>query len=278
MIPETDSMRQKRSDPRSTEQLIQFALNEADDDAAWEPVMVLHFRATSEVLETAKRLCIGAAPRERKLGADILGQLGVPDRAFPDECFHTLARMVTDETDSEVLESIGIAFGHLHDIRAVELLAPLRHHISADVRLGVVHGISRQEDALAISVLIELSRDEDYEVRDWATFGLGSMIETDSPEIREALIARLADTNDDAKGEALVGLARRKDDRVLDPLLDELTSENVGLLAVEAAEDLGDPRLVPALMALKDGWRDEEDTHTKRLDSALLSCSPKGGS
>ena len=88
--------------------------------------------ATSEVLETAKRLCIGAAPRERKLGADILGQLGVPDRAFPDECFHTLARMVTDETDSEVLESIGIAFGHLHDIRAVELLAPLRHHISAE--------------------------------------------------------------------------------------------------------------------------------------------------
>jgi len=124
-------MRQKRSDPRSTEQLIQLALSETNDDAAWEPVMVLHFRATSEVLETAKRLCIGAAPRERKLGADILGQLGVPDRAFPDECFHTLARMVTDETDSEVLESIGIAFGHLHDIRAVELLAPLRHHISA---------------------------------------------------------------------------------------------------------------------------------------------------
>jgi HEAT repeat protein len=279
MAFETDRMQQTRDDPRSTEELIRLALIEKDEDAAWKPVVVLHFRATQEVLAKAQGLCNSTDAKERALGANILGQLGVPERAFPEDCFHTLAGMLADESDPEVLEAIAVAYGHLHDVRAIELLVPLRNHADADVRLGVVHGVSRQEDAVAIKTLIELSRDEDANVRNWATFGLGSMIDTDTPEIREALLARVADTNDDARGEALVGLARRKDARVLDPLIDELTSENVGLLALEAAEDLGDPRLGPALMLLKEAWRsDQEDRHVGRLHHALLSCLPHGSS
>jgi HEAT repeat protein len=272
-------MQQTRDDPRSTEELIRVALTEEDEDAAWKPVVVLHFRGTQEVLAQAQVLCVSSDGKERALGANILGQLGVPDRVFPEDCFRTLARMLANESDPEVLEAIIVAYGHLHDVRAVELLAPFRNHADADVRLSVVHGVSRHEDDVAIKTLIELSRDEDENVRDWATFGLGSMIDTDTPEIREALLARVADSNDDARGEALVGLARRKDTRVLDPLIDELTSENVGMLALEAAEDLGDPRLGPALMLLKEAWGDdEEDRHIGRLHHALLSCLPHGRS
>ena len=60
--------------------------------------------------------------------------------------------------------------------------------------------------------------------------------------------------------------------RGLDALIKELTSENVGLLALEAAEDLGDPRLKPALMILKEEWGNDADTHLDRLNHAIASC------
>jgi hypothetical protein len=93
----------------------------------------------------------------------------------------------------------------------------------------------------------------------------------------EALVSRLVDSYDDARGEALVGLARRKDERVIEPLIKELTSENVGLLALEAAEDVASPRLLPSLLLLKEAWSEDRDRHTGRLDDALRSCSPMKG-
>jgi HEAT repeat protein len=56
--------------------------------------------------------------------------------------------------------------------------------------------------------LAKLTADEDEEVRDWATFGLGVLGDIDTVEIREALAARLSDANDDAREEAVVGLAK----------------------------------------------------------------------
>lgn len=58
---------------------------------------------------------------------------------------------------------------------------------------------------------MELTQDTDEDVRDWATFGLGVFGQLDSPEIREALVTRLSDTNADVRAEALAGLAARKE-------------------------------------------------------------------
>jgi HEAT repeat protein len=129
--------------------------------------------------------------------------------------------------------------------------------------------MSRQNNGAAIKALIELSRDKDSDVRDWATFGIGTMIDTDTHEIREALLARVTDPDDDTRGEALVGLARRKDERVLEPLINELTGESVGLLAIEAAEELGNPRLGPALLSLKEAWA---MTRIDTSDACIVPC------
>ena len=51
-----------------------------------------------------------------------------------------------------------------------------------------------------------------------ATFALGTQCEAATPEIRNALADRLADTDDETRSEAaMVGFARRGDPRVLPP-------------------------------------------------------------
>jgi len=150
-----------------------------------------------------------------------------------------------------VLHSIGVALGHLRDPRAVSALLPIKSHPDPTVRFGVVLGLSPHSTPSAIEGLIQLSMDPDDDVRDWATFGLGSMTDVDTPAVRQALVARLEDGNDEIRGEALTGLAQRRDQRVLEPLRRELTGRPVGVLAIDAAGSLGDPSLLPLLLRLR---------------------------
>ncbi len=264
---------ERRDDSRNIEELVRLALTEQDEDAAWEAVTVLHHKGSRKVLEAAKRLCASESADERQLGANILGQLGTPERVFADECFEILAATLTKETEPTVLECIGVAFGHLKDPRAIELLLPLKRHGNADVRFGVVLGLTGHDRPDAIEALIELSRDSEEMVRDWATFALGTMISADTAEIREALFARLSDPHDETRGEALVGLALRKDDKVIEPLISELSSGNAGRLTLEAAEAIRDPRLYPALVELK-SCCPADAPNFALLEDALASCAP----
>jgi HEAT repeat protein len=102
--------------------------------------------------------------------------------------------------------------------------------------------------------------------------GLGSMLEVDSPAIRDALAARLDDQEGDTAGEALLGLARRKDPRALEPLLIWL-DDQPGNLIVEAAAALGSPRALAALLRLEnEGW-EAGDARPSVLDDAIRACS-----
>ena len=73
----------------------------------------------------------------------------------------------------------------------------------------------------AVEALLQLMTDEEARVRDWATFGLGVLGDLDSPKIREALLLRITDPDRDTREEAISGLARRQDRRVI-PILQEL--------------------------------------------------------
>jgi HEAT repeat protein len=265
---------EKHSDPRSVEELVRLALAEQDEDVAPEAVTILHYRGSREVLEAATRLCASERTDERQLGANILGQLGVPNRTFPGECFEILAAMLARETDPNVLECIGVAFGHLADPRAIELLLPLKSHANSDVRFGVAMGLTGHDRPDAIGALIELSQDSEEFVRTWATFALGTMISADTPQIRQALFARVSDPHDETRGEGLVGLALRKDPGVIEPLIADLSSGNAGRLTLEAAEAIGDPRLYPALVELRSCCSDDSP-NAALLEDALASCAPR---
>jgi hypothetical protein len=260
-----------KDDPRTVDELICAALcDPAYLNDGWEAVVALHWRGAAEVLERAAGLTCSFCAVERRVGADILGQLGIP-HAFPTQCVSILRKMLRREADAGVLHSILIALGHLGEPEAIEPASRFRWHHDPEVRYGVVQALTGHEDPLAIESLIELSKDDDARVRDWATFGLGQQLDADTPSLREALIERLTDSDEEARGEALIGLARRGDARLIPALINELESESVGTLAVEAAELIADPQLYSALVALRDCW----DVNADLLEAAILACSPR---
>ena len=144
-----------------------------------------------------------------------------------------------------------------------------------DVREAVARALSATAadppGGETIDTLIALTRDPDQDVRDWATFSLGSQLEVDSQFIRDALADRLTDPHFDCMHEGLVGLARRRDARALMPTYRALKAESVGKLAVEAALHLGDPTLLPVLRALRSWW----DIDPELLDRAIERCDPE---
>ncbi|MCA9259834.1 MAG: HEAT repeat domain-containing protein [Planctomycetales bacterium] len=203
------------NDTRSVAELVLVALGDADENTAWDAVSALHWRGTKEVLEAAQELCRSACQRERKLGCDILGQIGIPDRTFPEDCVGTLLDMLACEANSAVLRSIFIAFSHLADERGAAAATAYAKYDDPAVRRAVVLALGSSDSEATIASLLSLSTDADSNVRDWATFPLAQQTEADSSAIRDALAARLADVDADTRGEALVGLANRGDSRAI---------------------------------------------------------------
>ena len=73
----------------------------------------------------------------------------------------------------------------------------------------------------------------------------------------------------------MVGLARRRDPRMVEPLLADLENGYVGSLLAEAASEIADPRLYPALMQVQEQWKaNEAEWLYRRLEEAIEKCRP----
>ena len=239
-----------QSDPRSVDDLINVALTETDEWIAWDAVAALQWKGTAEAFQRAQSFCRSPCPQERRLGADILGQLGIPDRTFPRESAAILLSMLDSEKDAGVLVSIFSAFGHLHDSAVIGVAPRFVIHPDRDVRIGVVMALTGHASEAAVDMMIQLTRDANADVRDWATFGLGTRLKLDTPKIRNALAARLDDPDEDTRGEAMIGLACRNDQRAIPAILKDLKA-GITDKPLDAAAYCQSPELLAALMALR---------------------------
>jgi HEAT repeat protein len=242
-----------------TDELISFALAHPPTgdfpDPHWEVIALLHERGTRETFTAATRLLASRCPTERALGVNIHAQLRYQQqKPFAAESVRLLTQLLEVEDDPNVIYAALIAFGHLHQPECVSVAIRFANHPDSDIRYAVAFGLAGQDDERSIGTLIALTNDPDVRVRDWATFDLGSQTEWDSPELRAALRARLGDPDNITRGEALKGLALRTDEHAIEAIVAELTGPDPHASAVEAAEELADSRLVPALEALRTRW------------------------
>ena len=265
--PEKIAAARAELERKSTEELFAATLEgEYDDDTAWEAISVLRLRGTLEVFDLARRYCELENPKARARGLNVLAQLGAgkPDaeRPFMAESVSIAINHLQD-SNPDAVSSAAWALSHLGTEPAVAALIDLRKHPDPDVRQAVACCTELRRHPEAVPILLALMEDENEVVRDWATFELGSggFLEggawdyPDTPEIRAALRRRVGDTYEEARREAIWGLAKRKDRLGLKLLLDHLESESWWSGDEDAAEEILSVKSNTPVEELRQGLR-----------------------
>jgi HEAT repeat protein len=252
---------------------VDAALRAIEQDCRWDLINGIVGECPDDVLPLSIDLLNAADEGRRTLGADILGRLAGAEPSTHDTVVKALSEALCAETADTAIASIVAAIGHVGDGPGLSLVLPYAGHPCAEVRLAVAFAVATIGAELAApetrEILIRLSRDEECEVRDWATFGLGTLTAADGPDVRAALLARAEDSSHQTRAEALFGLAVRRDPRAVPHLIRALSSPQVDGLEVDAAAAAADPRLLPALWALRlSGAADEA-----RVRNAIDRCS-----
>ncbi|MFG2644277.1 ankyrin repeat domain-containing protein [Streptomyces sp. NPDC048370] len=217
-----------------------------------EAVRALGARDDEESFRAASAWCASQDPLRRALGARVLGALD----SFTPRGLPVLRRLAaeaargegpaTPGTAREPALSVAVALGQYGEAEALPEMLGLAAHPDVEVRRALgcaLTGPVPAGDPVAVATLVALSRDHDHGVRDWATLALAEVPE-DTPVLREALAARLADDDEDTVAEAARGLAMRQDPRAIEVLASILadgdpegTARDTALAAVEYIKD-----------------------------------------
>jgi HEAT repeat protein len=268
-----------------TDELVARALaldieDENEDEEYWAIVLELQRRGDRTTFETARTLCLDRSDDARCLGVAVLAQLGLAEgRPFLEQSLPLVSALCGEGASDDVLAASVHALGQLGDPRGGRAVISQRRHPEPTVRLAVAQAAEavagEPPDRAVVDAVIELTRDEDDGVRNWSTFSLALLFEVDDQAVREALYARIGDPDEATSAEALGGLAARGDPRAADLVLSRLrgpfSEPYVAEVIVDAAEQLGDPRFIPALAMLR-----EQETHPdayERLSDAIAACA-----
>jgi hypothetical protein len=266
----------------SIKSLVGMALQEWGSERSWDAITKLQMRGSPDTLSLALGMAKSRNCRKRALGLYIASQLrcckkGVPfesnEYALEDTQNMLLAGL--RDTSNDVLCAAISGFGHRPYPLALPQLIKFASHVDQQIRFEVAFALGHYSEPESIDTLLHLAQDEVDNVRDWATFGIGSMQEADNQLIRDVLWANLNDKNEDVRGEALIGLATRKDERVIPVLLNFLDT-NCRVFELDASELMASPLLLECLNAIKNSVTDEDDIDTywyRRLLSAIDACS-----
>lgn len=248
-----------------------------DDDfvdvlaAALEPVRYMGLEAHQVGLDL-----LGGDHLSVEIGCMLLRIHCVEHADLKEPASEAVARLLETVTDDDVACALAGALGELGQPGAVAALRRLSHHADADVRQLVASALPSCSDPdyygsdEVVALLLDLMTDPADQVRDWATFGVGTMLSADSKAIREALLARSTDAHVDTRYEAVLGLASRRDPRASRLVEGLLNEEEIFQLAIEAATVLADVRLHPTLLRLQEQW----DPNALEIDVAVRACDP----
>ncbi|MFN3648186.1 MAG: HEAT repeat domain-containing protein [Armatimonadota bacterium] len=194
-----------------------------------------------------------------------------------------LVQLLQSDPTEEVRAAAAYALGHQAVPSTIPALCRAAFDPSEEIRHGVAFALgsfyeSGWEDPEAAAyrgqvcqTLLRLMDDPADDVRDWATFGLHQGGH-DTPEVRRRLWEALDDPNPDVRGEAAEGLALLGDPD-LAPRLDELLRNDpqISPCYFIAAEELGDPGLLPAVLRAAERWRRLDDER-EGFDSYIASA------
>lgn len=282
----------------STKSLIGMALQNWDTkngdqyEVYWLTVSELQKRgAIPETSIIMQKLFASKSKRKRILAIDVIcrlgDQVGNKYMRYAEDEARELLLIAIQDTRLDIVEAAISGLGQLTELRALPFILPYAHHNNFKLRLSVSMILGDYPGHESVQALMLLALDDEYIVRDWATFSLSNMRATDdqymdTPEIRACLWKNVQDADLYVQGEAIRGLIYRHDKEII-PTLEQLLSqvslyEEHATLLFDAASESGDPILWPALSRLWEQVDAEKketfDWWTDLLLDAMNACSP----
>ena len=260
------------------DKLLARLMNNKSEKSRWDNIRVLRSRPSEELFKKCLELTKSKDQKKRSIGIDILAQLGLPPRPFLEQNLKLYFDLLNIETAPEVLMSILYAIGHNNENlnqKQIEKICSFLDSENEWIKEGLVYALLGIDNLKAIETLIKLSSDKLSHVRNWATFGIGTQIEKDSQIIRTALWNRVNDRHQETKLEAIVGLTKRKDNRVIEIIKRELINGEYGTLLFEAIIETGDKQFLPLLRQNLKLAKDDSNINPKWIND-LEDCINAG--
>ncbi|MFJ2646880.1 ankyrin repeat domain-containing protein [Streptomyces sp. NPDC087420] len=217
-----------------------------DRDDWTEAAAALWRRGDEETFLAASAWCAGDDPLRQAFAADVLAGLGGAGADVAGGTGRFTARVVPllrelsrGAAEPELVRAVVTGLGHQGDPDALPEI--LRHtgHRDAGVRRRAalaLTGLVPDGHQDGVWALILLSGDADASVRKVAVRALAGVADN-TPALREALAARLADPEADTVAEAARGLAVRQDPAAVEALARILADEDAGGGARRTAVD-----------------------------------------
>ena len=234
----------------ASEKIFDRLVNNKSKKTYWDNITELRKRVNDDVYNLAYKLSHSESDKKKIIGIDVLAQLGFDTRYRQLETISLYFELLETKQSDNVLFSILFGISHNNENltkKQISKLIGFKDSKNSDIRFSLVSALSGVEHSMAIETLIELSNDSFSSIRNWATFGLGTLCELDNDQIIEALWKRTKDKHQETKLEAIVGLANRNEIKVREPIIDELKNGEYGTLLFEAIETLNDKNFIPFL-------------------------------
>lgn len=260
----------KRQDYTSEQLFLRLSRNQTRA-TYWDNILELRKRPTKDVFLLAKSYANNSNDKIKEIGIDVLAQLGLKERPFQQLTLNLFFDLLQQPQSPKILKALLYGLSHNNDnlsSKDLVLIIPYKNHRSKIVRLAATFALSGIENELAINALLELMQDKDASIRDWATFGIGSLIESDSPSIQNALKINSQDTDMNVRHEAIRGLANRNVE-VLNMVEDEIKHDTTSNLLFEVIQDLNATQFLPQLNLLLTKYGEQNDIWSERLKACI---------
>jgi HEAT repeats len=235
------AMEARKRVEEEVEQIIVYSRTAPEDsDELFDKVHALVTRDPATAMAVGESLMASAEIDRVEMAIRLVGVAAEFDRpALKERGLPTLRQVLAANAAPGPLSWAIIELGHLCDDDAHDAILAHARHPESEVRHAVAFALPTCGlDDSSLAALCDLSRDGDKDVRDWATFGLGELTDADSPAIRDALFAHVEDTDYETMVEAIIGLARRQDERVRPHLVRELADPDHSEMLDDAADFL----------------------------------------
>ncbi|WP_434779571.1 hypothetical protein [Neisseria sp. Ec49-e6-T10] len=234
----------------------------------------LQLRGGKEIIRLAIQLTQDISYKQRAIGAFILGQISLSTDQESD-IVKLLCDLSVQDKSAIVRADAVSALGHrcsknnIHSDIVINSLALTTFDSSVNVRQSTAFALSYLNSESVSPLLLTLLQDENLNVINWAAFAINTL-DYDSLEIRDIFFKLLESSNHEIKKEAIIGLAKRRDQRVLPFIKNELKiAIKVGLVyddTIEAVGLLGDISLLPEMNKILKQFADDDGFIKKTID------------